>query len=62
MEENINVFDFVLDDEDIMEIMSLDNSESMSFDFRDPEMVEWFDEMVEVRKNQKRADLEEKKW
>ena len=62
MEENINVFDFVLDDEDIMEIMSLDNSESMFFDFRDPEMVEWFDEMVEVRKNQKRADLEEKKW
>ena len=52
MEENIDVFDFALDEEDMREIMKLDKSESMFFDHADPEMVEWFDEMIEVRKNQ----------
>ncbi len=62
MAENIDVFDFVLDEEDMLEIMKLDNSSSMFFDHDDPEIVEWFDEMVEVRKNQQKADLEQKKW
>ena len=61
MAENIDVFDFVLDEEDMLEIMKLDNSSSMFFDHADPEIVEWFDEMVEVRKNQQKADLEQKK-
>lgn len=51
MVENIDVFDFTLDEEDMLEIMNLDKSESMFFDHTDPEIVEWFDEMVEVRKN-----------
>ncbi len=51
MVENIDVFDFALDEEDMLEIMNLDKSESMFFDHTDPEIVEWFDEMVEVRKN-----------
>lgn len=62
MEENINVFDFVLDEEDMIEIMELDKSSSMFFDHADPEMVEWFDEMIEVRRNQQRADGEKKNW
>ena len=62
MAENFDVFDFVLDEEDMQEIMKLDNSSSLFFDHADPEMVEWFDEMVEVRKKQQRADLEQKKW
>ena len=62
MAENIDVFDFVLDEEDMCEIKKLDNSSSLFFDHADPEMVEWFDEMVEVRKKQQRADLEQKKW
>ena len=62
MAENIDVFDFVLDEEDMLEIMNLDTSSSLFFDHADPEMVEWFDEMVEVRKKQQRADLEQKKW
>jgi len=62
MAENFNVFDFELSDEDMDEIKSLDNSSSLFFDHADPEMVEWFDEMVEVRKKQQRADLEQKKW
>ena len=62
MEENIDIFDFVLDEEDMEEIKTLDTSSSMFFDHKNPEMVEWFDEMVEVRKNQQRADKEQKKW
>jgi len=62
MAENFNVFDFELSDEDMDEIKSLDTSSSLFFDHTDPEMVEWFDEMVEVRKKQQRADLEQKKW
>ena len=58
MMENIDVFDFALDEEDMFEIMKLDKSESMFFDHQDPEMVEWFDEMIEVRKNQQKSDSE----
>lgn len=52
MVENIDVFDFALDEDDMLEIMELDKSESLFFDHTNPEMVECFDEMVEVRKNQ----------
>ena len=52
MAENVDVFDFVLDGEDMQEIMKLDKSSSLFFNHTDPEMVEWFDEMVEVRKKQ----------
>ena len=62
MSENFDVFDFELSAEDMDEIKTLDNSSSLFFDHADPEMVEWFDEMVEVRKKQQRADLEQKKW
>lgn len=62
MAENIDVFDFSLSDEDMDDIKSLDNSSSLFFDHADPEMVEWFDDTVEVRKKQQRADLEQKKW
>lgn len=62
MAENFDVFDFTLTEEDMDEIRKLDKSSSLFFDHADPEMVEWFDEMVEVRKNQQRAELEQKKW
>lgn len=50
MEENFNVFDFELSDEDMEEIKKLDNKESLFFDHQDPEVVEWFNEMIYVRR------------
>ena len=61
MSENIDVFDFALDEEDMLEIMKLDTSSSLFFDHKDPEIVEWFDEMVEIRKGQKSDFSKQKK-
>ena len=51
MEENINVFDFALTASDMDTIASLDKNVSSFFSHRDPEMVEWYVNMVEQRKN-----------
>ena len=45
MAENIDVFDFALDEEDMVEIMKLDKSSSLFFDYTDPEIVEYFDDI-----------------
>lgn len=50
MMENIDVFDFVLSDEDMQLINSLNTNESLFFDHRDPLMVERFDKMVKDRR------------
>lgn len=50
MEENFNVFDFTLSEEDMAEISALDKEESSFFSHSDPNMVEWFVNMVEERK------------
>ena len=52
MEENINVFDFELTKEDMETIATLDKAESAFFSHQDPNMVEWFVNMVEERKHQ----------
>lgn len=44
MEENFNVFDFVLSTEDMQSIQSLDTNTSLFFDHRDPVMVRWLSE------------------
>ena len=41
MEQNLEVFDFTLDDTEMSRIASLDIGASMFFDHRDPEMVTW---------------------
>ena len=41
MQENFNVFDFVLDDEDMQKLAGLDNAESAFFSHYDPETVEY---------------------
>jgi 2,5-diketo-D-gluconate reductase A len=44
MAENLNVFDFQLDADDMIAITSLDNNTSSFFDHRDPEIVKWLGE------------------
>ena len=50
MEENLNIFDFALDQTDMNRISELDQKQSSFFSHCDPEMVEWFAKMVEERK------------
>jgi diketogulonate reductase-like aldo/keto reductase len=44
MIENINVFDFELNAEDMAAISTLDTKTSSFFDHRDPEKVKWLGE------------------
>lgn len=44
MEENFNIFDFVLEQEDMEAIKTLDTNASSFFDHRDPAMVKWLGE------------------
>lgn len=50
MEENLNVFDFVLEQTDLNRISELDKKQSSFFSHSDPSMVEWFVRVVEERK------------
>lgn len=50
MKENFEVFDFVLEDDDMRKIAALDTCKSAFFSHTDPSMVEWFVKMVEERK------------
>ena len=52
MKENLEVFDFTLNDQDMQRITALDQRGSVFFSHQDPEMVEWFVKMVEDRKEQ----------
>ena len=62
MEENFNVFDFALDDEDMKKIAELDKAESLFFSHQDPNMVEWFVNIVEERKHNQDSSKEKKNW
>lgn len=50
MQENLNVFDFALDQADMNLISELDKKQSSFFSHSDPAMVEWFVQMIEERK------------
>lgn len=50
MKENIEIFDFVLSDEDMKKISELDTMESLFFDHQTPETVDMFVGMVSDRK------------
>lgn len=62
MAENINVFDFMLSDEDMVAITALDKNKSSFFSHYDPGMVEWFAKMVEERKTKHDSSKEKKNW
>lgn len=50
-EENFNVFDFELSEKDMAVMASLDKKESSFFSHTDPNMVEWFVQIVGQRKH-----------
>lgn len=62
MMQNLDVFDFVLTQEDMDQITALDHKESSFFSHYDPNMVEWFVNMVEERKKQQDSSKEKKNW
>ena len=62
MIENFNVFDFTLADEDMEQIVQMDTATSAFFSHQDPEMVEWFADMVEERKKNHDCTKEKKNW
>ena len=62
MKENFDVFDFELSNEDMEEIKKLDSNDSLFFNHQDPNMVEWFDNIVNVRRNNNDFRNEKKGW
>ena len=62
MEQNFNVFDFELTDEDMAIMAGLDKKQSSFFSHQDPNMVEWFVQMVEDRKKNHDHSKEKKNW
>ncbi len=61
-EQNFNVFDFELANEDMEEIKKLDTTDSLFFNHQDPNMVEWFDNIVKQRRTNQDCRKEKKGW
>ena len=51
MRENIDVFDFALSAEEMESISALDQKQSAFFSHQDPNVVEWFVELVDKRRS-----------
>ena len=62
IQQNFDVFDFELSNADMEEIKKLDTQESLFFNHQDPKMVEWFDNIVKVRRNSQDSSKEKKNW
>ena len=62
IQQNFDVFDFELNNEDMEKINGLDTSESLFFNHQNPDMVEWFSNMVVTRRQQQDASKEKKNW
>ena len=62
MQENLAVFDFTLGEQEMAAIAALDKKESAFFSHQDPNMVEWFVQMVDRRKTRQDSTGEPKNW
>lgn len=62
IQQNFEVFDFELTNEDMETIKGLDTGDSLFFNHQDPNMVEWFDNMTKVRREQQDVTKEKKNW
>ena len=62
MEENFNVFEFKLSNDDMEEIKKLNQNNSLFFNHQDPKMVEWFDNIVKSRRENKDCRNDKKNW
>ena len=62
IEQNFDVFDFILSESDMQKIAELDTQTSSFFSHYDPAMVEWFAQMVEERKTKHDSSKEKKSW
>ncbi len=62
IKQNFDVFDFSLTKGDMEKIKKLDTGYSLFFNHQDPKMVEWFDNMVKVRRENHDASKEKKNW
>lgn len=59
--DNLNIFDFTLTEEDMQQIAALDKHQSAFFSHQDPNIVEWFAQMVQERKRKDHNPAAEKK-
>lgn len=50
MKENLDVFDFVLTNDDMQTIATIDTKKSLFFSHTDPGIVEWFVNLIEERR------------
>lgn len=62
MEENFDIFDFELTDEEMLQIDKLDTNNSLFFSHYDPNMVEWFADIVIQRRTNNDHSKEKKNW
>lgn len=62
MKENFEVFDFTLTEGEMKMIETVDLKTSSFFSHYDPATVEWFVEMVNVRRNSQNSKTEKKNW
>lgn len=62
MKQNLNIFDFELTKADMEEIKGLNTTDSLFFNHQDPKMVEWFDNIVKERRENKDFRKDNKNW